>query len=205
MFHVKHEAWAREAETVAGLALAPEQVDKLAAYQELLGRVAIPRGMIGAADADRLWERHILDGLRGARYVPVDASVADIGSGAGLPGIPLAVARSDASFTLIEPRTARAAFLEAATDDLMLSNVEVLPQRAETVAVRFDVCTARAFSSPEATWRAVQHVLEPGGSLIYWAGRSFDEALLAKAGVPFRLSTRSDLARSGPLVIMGPQ
>src|SRR5436305_7348770 len=122
MFHVKHEARARQAERL-GVRLSRLQLDQLAATERLLQRIAIPRGMIATADAPRLWERHILDALRGAPELPAAASVADIGSGAGLPGLPLAIAEPTASFVLIEPRAGRAAFLEAAVEELELSNV----------------------------------------------------------------------------------
>ena len=62
-----------------------------------------------------------------------------------------------------------------------------------------------AFSSPISTWEAAQPLLAPGGVLVYWAGERFDRATLDDLGVPSRVSTHSDLARSGPLVIMGPQ
>jgi 16S rRNA (guanine527-N7)-methyltransferase len=205
MFHVKHEAWARQAASATGRKLATEQLDRLAAYEDRLRAVAVPRGMIASSDVDRLWERHILDGLRAVSEIPEDATVADLGSGAGIPGVPLAVSRPDARFTLIEPRTARAAFLEAVVDDLSLMNVEVVPKKAADTAGPFQVCTARAFASPTTTWQAAQRLLAQAGKLVYWAGESFDPDVLVDAGVQFRLSTHSDLARTGPLVIMGPQ
>src|SRR5262245_32754666 len=204
MFHVKHEAWALQAEQL-GVALGSEQLDQLADYQALLERIAVPRGMIAPSDADRLWERHILDGLRAVEEIPTGASIADIGSGAGIPGIPLAIALPRSQLSAIEPRRARAAFLEAAVDDLRLSNVAVLPRRAEDVEGLFQACVARAFSSPLASWKAAQRLLAPNEILVYWGGESFDPAALAEEGVPWRLSTHSDLARTGPLVIMGPQ
>src|SRR4051794_6759441 len=69
MFHVKHEAWLRDAESL-DVALSAEQITQLASYVELLERTAVPHGMIAASDADRLWRRHVLDGLRGAHVVP---------------------------------------------------------------------------------------------------------------------------------------
>jgi len=204
MFHVKHEAWAREAQRL-GVSLSPKQVDQLAAYEGLLSRIAVPRGMIASSDVDRLWERHLLDGLRAVPEIRMEAAVADIGSGAGIPGIPLALALPACRFSLIEPRTARAAFLEATVDELGLSNVVVLPERAEEVSGLFQVCVARAFSSPLASWKTARGVLEDPGVLIYWAGESFDPSPLEAEGVPYRLSTHSDLARTGTLVIMGPQ
>jgi 16S rRNA (guanine527-N7)-methyltransferase len=204
MFHVKHEAWARDARAL-GLALSPDQLEQLTSYVALLCRVAVPRGMIAPSDADRLWERHVLDGLRGAPELASAASVADIGSGAGIPGLPLAIALPTARFTLLEPRRGRVAFLEAVVDELHLGNVGVAGARAEDVSDRFQACVARAFSSPISTWEAAEPLLAPGGVLVYWAGERFDRALLDDLGVPNRLSTHSGLARSGPLVIMGPQ
>jgi 16S rRNA (guanine527-N7)-methyltransferase len=204
MFHVKHEAWARDARAV-GLALTPEQLELLAAYVRLLSRIAIPRGMIAPSDADRLWERHVLDGLRGAPELSSAATVADIGSGAGIPGLPLAIALPTARFTLLEPRRGRVSFLELVVDELPLRNVVVAGVRAEDVSDRFQACVARAFSSPISTWEAAEPLLAPGGVLVYWAGERFQRATLDDLRVPSRLSTRADLARSGPLVIMGPQ
>src|ERR1700747_2022613 len=132
MFHVKHEAWARQAEKL-GVSLSADQLAQLESYEALLRRIAVPRGMMAASDAARLWERHILDGLRAVPEIPAGSSVADIGSGAGIPGVPLAVAVPPSRFVLIEPRRARAALLEAAVDDLGLPNAEVLPRRVEEV------------------------------------------------------------------------
>ena len=106
---------------------------------------------------------------------------------------------------MIEPRRGRAAFLEAVADEIGLRNVEVLHKRVEEVQGPFDACVARAFSSPTATWEAAQPLLDHRGVLVYWAGQAFDRGPLDELGVPIRLSTRLDLARTGPLVIMGPQ
>jgi 16S rRNA (guanine527-N7)-methyltransferase len=204
MFHVKHEAWARDVDRL-GVSLSAAQLDQLAAYEALLREMAVPRGMIAASEAARLWERHIADGLRGVAEIPDGASVADLGSGAGIPGVPLAVALPASEFVLIEPRRIRAAFLEAAVDNLGLSNVEIFPRRAEDIRRWFEVCVARAFSSPSGTWQAAQPLLAPEGVVVYWAGERFRPEALNEAGVRSRLSTHADLARTGPLVIMGPQ
>jgi len=201
---VKHEAWAEDAAQL-GVRLSGEQVTQLQRYEGLLQRIAVPRGMIAASDAARLWERHIRDGLRAVPEITDGSSVADLGSGAGLPGVPLAVALKSSRLALIEPRRPRAAFLEAAVDELGLGNVDVLQGRVEEVSGSFDVCVARAFSSPLGTWEAARHLLARGGILIYWAGERFDKAVLDAEGVRSRLSRRSALARTGPLVIMGPQ
>src|SRR3954471_2747154 len=108
MFHVKHEAWLRDAESL-DVALSAAQITQLASYVELLERTAVPRGMIAASDADRLWRRHVLDGLRGAHVVPAEGTVADLGSGAGIPGLQLAVVVPTSCFVFTENRWRRAA------------------------------------------------------------------------------------------------
>jgi 16S rRNA (guanine527-N7)-methyltransferase len=203
MFHVKHEAWVRDAEEL-GLSLSDKQVGQLATYLQLLQRIAVPRGMIAVSDRERLWERHLLDGLRGVPELPPGAA-ADLGSGAGIPGIPLAIAAPATSVTLIEPRRARASFLEAVIDEAGLRNARVELAKAQDVAGQFQACVARAFGSPAATWDAAQPLLEAGGVVLYWAGATFELADLDDLGIKARLSTHSDLAPTGPLVIMGPR
>jgi 16S rRNA (guanine527-N7)-methyltransferase len=203
MFHVKHEAWARDALSV-GVDLRDEQVAALARYESQLASIAVPRGFVARSDADRLWHRHILDALRAAPEIPPGASVLDLGSGAGIPGIPLAIS-TDAAMTLVDVRRSRVAFLEAVRDELRLGNVQVRLGRAEQLDERFDVCVARAFASAERTWEVAEPLLRPGGSLIYWAGSSFRGAELEGIGARWRLSEHPDLADSGALVIMGRQ
>jgi 16S rRNA (guanine527-N7)-methyltransferase len=204
MFHVKHEAWAR-GYSALGLTLSGDQLSALETYREVLLSHAVPRGYVAAADRDRLWERHILDGLRGAPEVAAGATVLDIGSGAGIPGIPLAVALPGATVTLCEHRRGRAAFLEMVRDRLRLSNLEVFPGKVESIDGSYDACVARAFSSAAGTWDVAEPLLTDGGVLVYWAGASFEPSQIEDLGVDWRLSTRSDLADSGPLVIMGRQ
>jgi len=204
MFHVKHEAWERDADAL-GVRPDADQWRALEGYEALLQAIAIPRGMIAAGDRERLWERHIVDGLRAASEFPVGSSVADIGSGAGIPGIPLAIVRPDSSFVLIESRRGRVAFLEAVIDDLGLSNVTVFHGRAADIDERFDLAVARALASPAESWKIASAVLRDEGWLIYWAGKGFHPEEVADIGVSCRHSTRSGLADEGPLVIMAPQ
>jgi 16S rRNA G527 N7-methylase RsmG len=95
--------------------------------------------------------------------------------------------------------------LEAVVDEVGLSNVAVVLRKAGDVPDRFGACLARAFSSPQETWALASRLLSPGGFLVYWAGERFDRRAAADLDVQVRVSTRSDLARTGPLVIMGPQ
>ncbi|MFD5868964.1 16S rRNA (guanine(527)-N(7))-methyltransferase RsmG [Corynebacterium sp. NPDC060344] len=118
-------------------------------YHWWLAEHATVRGLIGPREVPRLWDRHILNCAALADVIPDDATVADIGSGAGLPGIPLAIARPDVDVILIEPLLRRTTFLDEVVADLGLDNVRVIRGRAEEKAVRkevglVDVVTSRA-------------------------------------------------------------
>jgi len=203
MFHVKHEAWARDARA-AGLSLTDAQLDALSRYHDHLLSVAVPRGYIAQSDAGRLWQRHILDALRAAADIPAGVSVADLGSGAGIPGLPLAIVLPN-EVTLIEVRSGRAAFLESAVELAGVANVRVAVGSVEGLAERYDVCLARAFAPVAKTWRLAEPRLEASGSVIYWAGTTFDTGQLDALGVRWRVSAHPDLAEFGPLVIMSRQ
>jgi 16S rRNA (guanine527-N7)-methyltransferase len=112
MFHVKHEGLTSAAAAI-GVELTPDQTARLGSYEQLLADRAVAQGMIGDADLPRLRERHVLDCLRAAAVVvDSDRSAVDLGSGAGLPGIVVAIACPALAVTLAESRRGRAAFLE---------------------------------------------------------------------------------------------
>jgi len=202
MFHVKHEGWDRARRLVP---LEEEQLDRLEVYEALLREHALPFGMVSARDAPRLRERHVIDSLRAAVTVgPGDRTAYDLGSGAGLPGIVVAIACPGLLVTLVDSRRSRAAFLELAVDRLRLSNARVLGGRVESLTERVDVCFARAFAGPADCWRAAGPLLAPGGRLVYFGGAGFEPATVPD-GVTSTLVTPSALARSGPLVIMSQQ
>src|SRR4051812_34915387 len=117
-------------------------------YAELLATDGVERGLIGPREAPRLWERHLLNCLCLSSGVPRNASVVDLGSGAGLPGLVLAIGRPDLDVTLVEPLLRRATFLDEAVRALGLGQVRVLRERAEALhgGRRFDVVTARALA-----------------------------------------------------------
>jgi 16S rRNA (guanine527-N7)-methyltransferase len=192
---VKHEGWTpRE--------LSATQRASLVLYEELLLNQAVPRGIVAASDSGHLRTRHILDSLRALPYISRDAElVVDLGSGAGLPGLPIAVVRPDLELTLTEPRQVRAAFLELVVERLLLSNVHVFPEPAEGLAPGFDVCLARGFGDASRTWEVARRLLDPQGALLYWAGRSFtlEEA---PAGASVRAVGEATLESGGPIVIM---
>ncbi|MDQ3991188.1 MAG: 16S rRNA (guanine(527)-N(7))-methyltransferase RsmG [Actinomycetota bacterium] len=192
-----------------GVNASAEQAEALAAFQELLKERAVPLGMIGRADASRLKDRHIVDCARAAPiYGPRDRRSYDLGSGAGLPGIVLAVLVPWCSFVLIEARSRRAAFLELAVERLGLPNATVMPGRVEDLPEPADVITARAFAPLDRTWRLARPLLSPGGRLVYFAGAGLDDPGRAASAAMRRWGTgtvevREVLERRPPLVIMG--
>jgi 16S rRNA (guanine527-N7)-methyltransferase len=202
VFHVKHEGLACGAVSL-GVELGSLQLDLVERYETLLETRAGALGMIGRADLPRLRERHLLDSLRAAPVVPSSAaSVLDMGSGAGLPGIPLAIARPDLSVTLAETRHQRIAFLELAVEELALPNVSVHAGRAEDAPRPVDVCLARAFRDVAASWKVAAKLLTPGGCLVYFAGARFDPVRDVPAHSAATVAPTSSLANAGPLVIM---
>ncbi|WP_329111599.1 16S rRNA (guanine(527)-N(7))-methyltransferase RsmG [Micromonospora sp. NBC_01699] len=128
-----------------------DRLDLATAYAELLATDGVLRGLIGPREAPRIWARHLLNCAAVAELIPTGASVLDVGSGAGLPGIVLAIARPDLSVVLVEPLARRTAFLTEAVTALGLDpSVTVLRTRAEELAaggprgVPADIVTARA-------------------------------------------------------------
>jgi 16S rRNA (guanine527-N7)-methyltransferase len=203
VFHVKHEGSIRDAAAALRVDLSADDAARLAAYEDLLRRHAVPLGLVSAGDAHRLRERHVLDCLRAVPLLSRKArTLADLGSGAGLPGVVLAIARPDLSVSLVEPRRRAVAFLELVADALELGGVSILPRRAEAVEARFDVVTARALAPAARSWALAERLLASGGRVLYWAGARFDPAGVDAA---VRLVPASALARAGPLAIMGRQ
>jgi 16S rRNA (guanine527-N7)-methyltransferase len=141
-------------------------------YADLLATVAVERGLIGPREVPRLWERHLMNCAVVVPRVPRGATVADVGSGAGLPGLVWAIARPDLEMTLIEPLLRRTVFLEEAVEALELDRVTVRRARAEDVIDTYDVVTARAVAPLEklAVW--CLPLVRPGGVLLALKGRT---------------------------------
>jgi 16S rRNA (guanine527-N7)-methyltransferase len=204
VFHVKHEGWPEIAGAL-GLVLDAEQASKLERYERLLIDRAAPFGMIASADIPRIRERHILDSLRAALCVGEARTAYDLGSGGGLPGIPVAIAATGLQVTLVEARRRRASFLELAIDTLELPNASVVHGHVEHLEERVDLALARAFTKAPACWALAEPLLNPQGRLIYFAGEGFDAAQETPGGVRTTLFRSPPLAKSGPLVIMSRQ
>lgn len=159
-------------------------------YVELLTTEGVLRGLIGPREAPRIWSRHIVNCAAVGEMIPYGLSVADIGSGAGLPGIVLAVARPDLRITLVEPLARRATFLSEVVDDLALVGVEILRARAEAcigVLEPVDVVTARAVAPLDrlAVW--CLPLAAVGGRLLAIKGGSAADELAEYASAVMRL------------------
>jgi 16S rRNA (guanine527-N7)-methyltransferase len=152
----------------------PERLDEIAAYAHFLTTAGIERGLIGPREGERIWERHIFNCLPVTQLLPQGASLFDIGSGAGLPGIVIALARPDLSVTLIEPLERRVSFLTEAVDglNLTINNIEVIRGRAQDVKKSADFVTARAVAPLEKLKKMSWHMVKTGGSLLAMKGES---------------------------------
>lgn len=151
-----------------------ERVELAERFAELLQEHGIRRGLIGPRELDRLWERHLLNSAVIAELLPPQSRVVDVGSGAGLPGIPLAIARPDLTLTLLEPMARRVTWLQEVITELALT-VEVVRGRAEEGPVRErladqDVVTARAVAPMERLAKWSLPLLRQDGLLLAMKG-----------------------------------
>lgn len=199
-------ATSREAEPAAVTALFLE-VDRVRRYEQYLATTGVDHGLIGPREVPRLWSRHVLNCAAVAEVVPEGASVIDIGSGAGLPGIPLALVRPDLHITLLEPLERRCRWLTAVVDDLELGErVTVRRDRAEEVygQLRADVVTSRAVAAlPKLlTWSLP--LVAAGGSVVAMKGERAAEELAGVEAVLKRLGLSSEVALCGRGVLAEP-
>ncbi|HEY3749975.1 MAG TPA: 16S rRNA (guanine(527)-N(7))-methyltransferase RsmG [Pseudonocardiaceae bacterium] len=154
-------------------------------FVALLTEHGVSRGLIGPREVDRLWDRHVLNSAAIAELVPESATLVDVGSGAGLPGIPLAIARPDLRVTLLEPMARRIAWLTEVVDELGI-DVQVVRGRAEEPDVRravggVDVVTARAVAPLAKLAGWCLPLVAPGGVLLALKGESANEELARDA------------------------
>jgi 16S rRNA (guanine527-N7)-methyltransferase len=152
--------------------------DQIQRYAELLKGAGIERGLIGPKEGDRIWERHIANCIPITTILPENVRLVDIGSGAGLPGIVITLARPDLKVSLIEPLQRRVDFLNEVVAELGIP-VEVIRGRAERVKKQFEIVTARAVAPLEKLITISWHMIPKGGSLMAMKGESAAEELAA--------------------------
>ena len=137
-----------ETEPMAAADIFGSQIDLARAYTDRLAKDSETFGLLGPRELPRIWGRHVINSALLSELVPAGSKVADIGSGAGLPGIPMAIAQPNAHFTLIEPMERRSGWLQQVIDDLGIKNADVIRARAEEVQrTDFDIATARAVAA----------------------------------------------------------
>lgn len=153
-------------------------------YADLLATEGELRGLIGPRELPRLWERHLLNCAVITDLIDEGARVADVGSGAGLPGLVIAIRRPDLEVTLIEPMARRTDFLTEAVERLDLTNVRVVRGRAEEMPAGdagFDAVTSRAVAPLDRLSRWSLPLLRAGGSMLAMKGSSADEEVATHA------------------------
>ncbi|KQR27174.1 MULTISPECIES: 16S rRNA (guanine(527)-N(7))-methyltransferase RsmG [Curtobacterium] len=168
-----------ETEPAAAVTLFGDQIEVARSFTDELARRGEELGLIGPLELPRLWTRHILNSALLAPLLEARGRVADVGSGAGLPGLVLAIARPDVEFVLIEPMERRTDWLRGEADRLGLQNVTVLRGRAEDVAdeVVVDQVTARAVSALSKLIPLTVPLVRSGGQLILMKGARVDEEI----------------------------
>ena len=177
-----------EAEPAVAATLFGDQIDGARSFTNELARRGEELGLIGPLELPRLWTRHILNSALVAPLLQAGASVGDVGSGAGLPGLVLAIARPDVSMTLIEPMERRTDWLRAEADRLELENVTVVRARAEDAAdaLVLDQVTARAVSALSKLIPLTVPLVRSGGQLILMKGARVDDEVTAARKVILR-------------------
>lgn len=187
MFHVKHidpresaEPERASASSAAADRIFGPRVELAQRYADILASAGVERGLLGPREVDRIWERHVLNSAVVGEVLERDARVVDIGSGAGLPGIPLAIARPDLDVVLLEPLLRRSSFLREVTDELGLP-VEIVRGRAEDRPVRdrlhgADAVVSRAVAALDKLTKWSMPLLRQDGMMVAIKGeRAPDE------------------------------
>ena len=167
-----------------------DRLPALVRYADLLADSGVVRGLIGPREVPRLWERHLLNCAVVADLFPPETRLVDVGSGAGLPGIVLAICRPDLHVVLAEPLLRRTTFLTEAVAALSLDNVRVERVRAEQMAGDMDAVTARAVAPLDRLARWTLPLLRPGGRLVALKGASAGTELQAALPVLVGLGAR---------------
>ena len=175
-------------------------------FAGILADSGVSHGLVGPREVPRLWERHVLNCAVVSQALPADVEVIDVGSGAGLPGLALAIARPDVRMHLVEPMLRRTNWLSAAVEELGLDNVEVHRGRAEQFwdQLSAPVVTARAVARLGELARWSLPLLRPGGSMLALKGASAQEELDADRPALRRLGAVSDAVETYGAEVVSP-
>jgi 16S rRNA (guanine527-N7)-methyltransferase len=196
------EAEPKEAKEVFG-----DQIDQARKFFELLVRDGDLLGLVGPRELPKLWSRHILNSAVVAELVQDGQLVADVGSGAGFPGIPMAILRPQVKFALIEPMERRANWLaDVVVPSLGLENVQILRGRAEEAPLRnYDVTTARAVSALPKLIRMLAPLTVPGGQILAMKGSKAQEEIEESKALSKKLKIASfEIVTVGQSLLVDP-
>jgi 16S rRNA (guanine527-N7)-methyltransferase len=167
-------------------------LDGAVVFAEMLATRGVEQGLIGPHEVPRLWDRHLLNCAVVAELIDERSStLVDIGSGAGLPGIVLAMVRPDVSITLLEPMERRCRFLADCIAELGLTNASVLRGRAEDTVLRADIATARALAPLDRLAELAVGLVRPRGMVLAIKGRTAADELKKARPVLRRIGSRS--------------
>ncbi len=192
----------KEAQEVFG-----EYIEQAKQYFDLLVRDGDLLGLIGPRELPKLWSRHILNSAVVADLVEDGQVVADVGSGAGFPGIPMAILRPKVTFVLIEPMERRANWLaDVVVPTLGLENVKVLRGRAEEAPLRnYDVTTARAVSALPKLLRMLVPLTAPGGQVLAMKGSKAQDEIEESKSLAKKLKLESfEIVTVGEKLLIDP-
>ena len=163
-------------------------------YVDILSSTGVEWGLIGPREVDRLWDRHLYNSAAVTDLLPEGGSVVDVGSGAGLPGIPVALRRPDLRVTLLEPLLRRATFLNQTVTELGLAErVEVVRGRAEDHQQTYDAVLSRALAPLDRLVSWCAPLRSPAGSIVAMKGRTAADELAAAARTLADRRLRADL------------
>jgi 16S rRNA (guanine527-N7)-methyltransferase len=166
-------------------------LDRAVAFAQVLATRGVEQGLIGPHEVPRLWDRHLLNCAVVAELIrPSCRTLVDIGSGAGLPGIVLALVRPELDVTLLEPMERRCRFLADCAAELGLANASVLRGRAEETRLRADVATARAVAPLGRLAELAVGTVRPGGMVLAIKGRTAADELKKARPVLRRVGAR---------------
>ncbi len=174
-----------------GIDLTVEQTRLLDEYKRLLIESSARTNLLSSGDLEKIEETHFADSIAAESFIPHGARVADWGSGAGLPGIPLAITKPDIHMTLVESRQAKAGFLLKAIKELGLVNTRVFPADGATLKERFDIVTVRAVGTIKKILPILLKKLAEGGGLLLYKGPGLDKEIKEASAIIERSGLRT--------------